>query len=135
LIQENIKKRLNSGYVCYHYLQNLLSSSLLSKTVNIRIYKSIVLPVVLYGCETWPPTLREKHRLTVFENRMLRIIVRPKRDEMMGGWKKLHNKELCDLYSSSSIIRMLKSQRMRWVRDVAQIAEKRNTCYWWESRR
>jgi hypothetical protein len=69
-------------------------------------------PVVLYGCETWSLTLREEHRLTVFENRVLRRIFGPKRDHVTGDWRKLHNKELHNLYSSPYIIRMIKSRRM-----------------------
>jgi hypothetical protein len=84
LIQEEIKKRLNSGNVCYHSVQNLLSSCLLSKNFKIRICKTIILPVVLYGCETWSLTRREEHRLRVFENRVLRRIFGPKRDEVTG---------------------------------------------------
>jgi hypothetical protein len=79
----------------------------------MRIYKTIILPVVLYGCETWSLTLRDQHRLRVFENRELRRIFGPKRDEVMGGWRKLHNEELHNLYTSPSIIRMIKSRRMR----------------------
>jgi hypothetical protein len=75
-IQEEIKKRLNSGNACYHSVHNLLSSRLLSKTITIRIYKTIILPLVLYGFETWSLTLREEHRLKVFENRVLRRIFR-----------------------------------------------------------
>jgi hypothetical protein len=71
LIHEEIKRRLNSGNACYHSVQKLLSSRLLSKNIKIRIYKTIILPVVLYGCETWSLTLREEHRLRVFENRVL----------------------------------------------------------------
>jgi hypothetical protein len=108
-----IKRRLNSGNACYHSVQSLLSSRLLSKNSKIRIYKTIILPVVLYGCETWSLTLREEHRLRVFENRVLRGIFGPKRDEVMGEWRKLHNKELHDLYSSPCIIRIIKSRRMR----------------------
>jgi hypothetical protein len=67
----------------------------------------------MYGCETWSLTLREEHRLRVFENRVLRRIFGPKRDEVMGEWRKLHNEELCDLYSSPSTIRIIKSRRMR----------------------
>jgi hypothetical protein len=104
LIQEEIRSRLNSGYDCYHSVQNLLSSHLLSKNVKIRIYKTIILPVVLYGCETLPLTLREEHRLRLFENRVLRRIFGPRREEVMGGWRKLCNEELRDLYSSPSII-------------------------------
>jgi hypothetical protein len=70
-----------------------LSSRLLSRNVKVKIYKTIILPVVLYGCETWSLTLREEHRLRVFENRVLRRIFGPKRDEMTGEWRKLHNEE------------------------------------------
>jgi hypothetical protein len=99
-----------SGNACYHSVQNLLSSHLLSKNLKIRIYKTIILPVVLYGCETWSLTLREEHRLRVFENRMLRRIFGPKREEVMGEWRKLHNEELRDLYSLPSIIRIIKNK-------------------------
>jgi hypothetical protein len=84
LIQEEIKRRLNSGNACYHSVQNLLSSQLLSKNLKIRTYETIILPVVLYGCETWSLTLREEHRQGVFENRVLRRIFGPKRDEVTG---------------------------------------------------
>jgi hypothetical protein len=84
LIQEEIKRTLNSGNACYHSVQNFMSSRLLSKNIKIRIYKSIILPVVLYGCETWSLTLREEHRLRVFENRVLRRIFGPMRDEVTG---------------------------------------------------
>ena len=81
-------------------MQNLLSSSLLSKNLKIKIHRTIILPVVLYGCETWSLTLREKRRLNVFENRVLRRIFGPKRDEVTGEWGKLHNEELSDMYCS-----------------------------------
>jgi hypothetical protein len=84
LIQEEIKRRMNSGNASYYSVQNLLSSWLLSKNLKIRIYKTIILPVVLFGCETWSVTLREEHRLEVFENRVLRRIFGPKRDEVTG---------------------------------------------------
>ena len=86
-IQEGIKSRLKLGNVCYYSVQNLLSSSLLSKTLKIKIYTSrtIILPVVLYGCETWSLTLREESRLRVFENRVLRRVFGPKRDEIRGN--------------------------------------------------
>jgi hypothetical protein len=74
-------------------------SRLLSTNVKVRIYKTIILPVVLYGCETWSLTLREEHRLRVFENRVLRRIFGPKRYRVTGGWRNLHNEELHDLYS------------------------------------
>jgi hypothetical protein len=93
------------------------------KKLKIRIYKTIILPVVLYGCETWSLILREERRLRVFENRMLRRIFGPKRDEVKGEWRKLHNKEVHDLYSSPSIIRIMKSRRMRWAGHVARMGE------------
>jgi hypothetical protein len=80
--------------------------------------------VVLYGCETWSLTLREEHRLRVFENRVLRRIFGPKRDEVTLGWKKLQNEELHNLYSSPSIIRMIKSRKMRWAGHVARMGRK-----------
>jgi hypothetical protein len=126
LIQEEIKRRLNSGNDCYRSVQSLLSSRLLSKNLKIRIYKTVILPVVLYGCEMWSVTLREVHKLRVFENRVLRRIFGPKKDEVTGEWRKLRNKELHDLYSSPIIIRMIKSQRMRWAGHVAQMGEKGN---------
>jgi hypothetical protein len=89
------------------------------------MYKNIILPVALYGCETWSLTLREEHRLRVFDNKVLRRVFGPKRDEVTGGWRKLYNEELRDLYSSS-INRIMKSRRMRWAGHVARMGEKRN---------
>jgi hypothetical protein len=86
--------------------------------VEVRIYKTIILPVVLYGCEIWSLTVREEHKVRVFENRVLRRIFGPKRDGVMGWWKKLHNVELHNLYSSPSIIRI---RRMRWAVHVARM--------------
>jgi hypothetical protein len=123
-IHEEIRIRLNSGNACYHAVQNL-SSRLLSINVKIKIYKTIILPVVLYGCETWCLTSREQHRLRVFENRVLRRIFGPKRDEVTRSWRKLHNGELHDLYFSPCIIGMIKARRMRWVGHVAPMAEVR----------
>jgi hypothetical protein len=82
---------------------------LLSKNIKIRIYKTTILPVVLYGCETWYLTLREEHRLRVFENRVLRRIFGPKTDHVTGDWRKLHNEELHNLYFSPNIIRIIGS--------------------------
>jgi hypothetical protein len=93
-IYEEIKSRLNSGNACYHAVQSVLSFRLLSRNVKVKIYKTIIMPVVLYGCETWSLTLREKFRLRVFENRVLRRIFGSKRDEVTGEWRKLHNEEL-----------------------------------------
>jgi hypothetical protein len=107
--REEINSRLNLGNAGYNSVQDLLSSSLLSKYINIKIYRTVILSVVLYGCETWSVTLREEHRLRVFENRVLRRIFGPKRDEITGEWRRLHNKELNYLYSSSDIIRVVKS--------------------------
>jgi hypothetical protein len=112
-IYEEIKSRLKSGNACYHSLQNLLSSSLLSKSVKNKIYRTIILHVVLYRCETRSRILREECRLRVFENKMLRRIFGPKRDEVTGEWRRLHNKELYALYSSPDIIRVIKLRRLR----------------------
>jgi hypothetical protein len=95
---DEIKSRLNSGNTCYYSVQNLLSSRLISRNLKIKIYKTVILPVVLYGWETWSLTLREEHRLRVFENRVLRRIFGP-RSEEDGSWRKLHNDELHNLYS------------------------------------
>jgi hypothetical protein len=112
----------------------LLASRLLPKNVKIRIYESIILPVVLYGCKTWSLTLREEHRLRVFENRVLRRIFGPKRDEVTGGQRKLHNAEFYDVYSSASITRMTKSRRVRWSRPVVRMGRRViHIVYWWES--
>jgi hypothetical protein len=103
----------------------MLSSRLLSRNVKIKIYRTIILPVVLYGCETWSLTLWEEHRLRVFENRVLRRISGPLRDEVTGGWRKLHNEEMHGLYSSLSIIRVIKARRMRWAGHVARMGDVR----------
>jgi hypothetical protein len=94
-------------------VQNVLPSSLLYKNLKIKIYRTIVLPIVLYGCETWSLTLREERRLRVFENRVLRGIFGPKRDEVTGEWRKLHSEELIGLYSSPYFVWVAKSRRMR----------------------
>jgi hypothetical protein len=101
-----------------------LSSCLISKNLKIKIYKTVILPVVLYGCETWSLTLGEEHRLRVFENSVLRKIFGPKREED-GSWRKLHNDEFHDPYSSPNIVRVIKSRRMRWAGHVACMGEGR----------
>ena len=106
-IQKEIKSRLKLGNACCHLVQNLLSSILLSKNLKINTYRTIILPVILYGCETWSLTLREESRLGVFENRVLRRIFGPRRDEVTGLRRKLHNEELNDLYSPN-IFRVIK---------------------------
>jgi hypothetical protein len=95
-------------------MQNLLFSMLLSKNTRIRVYRTVDLPVILYGCETWSLTLREEQRLRAFENRVLRRIFGLKRDEATGEWRTLHTMELNDLYSSPNIIRVIKSRIKRW---------------------
>ena len=104
-IAEEIKSRLRLGNACYHSVQNLLSSRLLSKNLK----RTVILPVVLYGCETWSLTLREERKLRVFENMVLRRIFGPRKDEVTGEWRRLHNGELNDLYCSLSIVRVIKS--------------------------
>ena len=112
-IQDEIKSRLKSRNVCYHSVQNLLSSSLLSNNIKIKIYRTIILPVVFYGCETWSFVLREELTLRVFENRVLRRLFGPKRDEITLEWRKLHNEELNALYFSPNIVRVINARRMR----------------------
>jgi hypothetical protein len=122
-IHGEIKSRLNSENASYHPVHNLLSSRLISKNLKIKIYRTVILPVVLYGCETWSLTLREEHRLRVFENRVLRISG-PKRGED-GSWRKFHDDELHNLYSSPNIVRVIKSRKMRWAGHVARMEEGR----------
>jgi hypothetical protein len=99
---------------------------LLSKKLKITIHRIIILPVVLYGCETWSLTLRKESKLRVFEKRVLKRIFGPKMDEVTGKWRKLHNGELNDLYCSPSILRVLKSRRMRWAEHVVRMVEGRD---------
>jgi hypothetical protein len=107
-------------------VHSLLSSRLLSKNLKVKIHKTIILPVVLYRCEIWSLTLREEHRLRVSENRVLRGIFGPKGDEVTGEWRKLHNGDLHNLYSSPDIIRQITSRRMLWAGHVARMGQGRN---------
>jgi hypothetical protein len=93
--------------------------------VKIYVYRTIILPMVLYGCETWSLTLREERRLKVFENRVLRRAFGPKRNEVTGEWKKLHNEELNDLYSLPNIVPVVKLRQMRWAGHVARMGKDR----------
>jgi len=109
---------------------------LLSKNLKIKIYRTIILPVVLYGCKTWSLTLREERKLRVFENMVLRRIFGPMSDEVTGGWRKLHNEVLNDLYPSPTIVWVVKSKRMRWAGHVARMVEERDCIRsWWGNQR
>ena len=114
-----------SGNACYHLARNFLSSTLLSKNIKIKRYRTVIL-LVIYGCETWSLILRDECRLGVFKNGVLRRIFGRKRDEETGEWWKLHNEELNDLYSSPNIIMVIKSTRMRWAVQVARKGERRS---------
>ena len=96
--QIETKSRLKPDNACYHSVQNLLSLSLITKIFKIKIYRNIILPLVLFGRKTWSFTMREERRLRMFENRVLRRIFEPKRDEETRKWRKLHNEELSDLH-------------------------------------
>jgi hypothetical protein len=108
-----------------------LSSRLLSKNVKIRIHKTKILPVFLYGRETWSLTLRAKHRLRVFENRVLRRIFGPKSDEVTVGCRKLRNEEFRNFFPN--VIRMIESRMMRWAGPVSRMGRRgMHIGYWWE---
>jgi hypothetical protein len=109
-------------------VQKVLSSSLLSKNIRIKIYRTVILSVVLCGFETWSLIWREEYRLTVFENSLLRRILGPRMDELTGEWRRLQ--DLHDLYSSPNIIRVIKSRRMRWVNHIWGRGEV-CTGFWW----
>jgi hypothetical protein len=135
-MQEEIKSRLKLGNACYYSVQYLLSSRLLFRNLKIKVYRTIILPAVLYGCETWSLTLREECRLRVIENRVLKRVFGPKRDEVTGKLRKLHIEELNYLYFLPSIVRVVKSRRMRWAGHVARMKRKEGRRGWcWENLR
>lgn len=114
-IVENVqtRSRLISGNTCYPSVTNLLSSYFLPKNIKMKIYRTIMLPVVWYGYETWSLIFREKHGLKVLDNRIVRKIFEPKREKVAGGWRKLYSEQLHELYSLRSIIWVIKSRRRR----------------------
>ena len=124
-IHEDIKSSLKSGNACSLSVQNLLPSSLLSKNLKIKIYRAVILRFVLYECETCSLILRKERGLRLFENKVLRRIFGSKRDEVTGKWRKLHNDNLKELYSSSNIVRVIKSRTMRWAGRVARMGDRR----------
>jgi hypothetical protein len=107
-VQEEIKSTMSSGNACYHLVQNPVSPCLLFKNLEIKIYRTIILSVVVYGSATWSLTLRKECKMKVSENKVLRRIFGPKRDKVTGEWRKLHNEELHELYSSSNVVQMIK---------------------------
>jgi hypothetical protein len=124
-IHDEIKSRLNSGNACHYSVQNPFSSRLILKNIKIKIYRTVILPVVLFGCETCSLTFREEHRLRVFKNRMLSRIFGPKK-AVDGTWRKLHNYELHSLYSSRNIVKVIKSRRLRLTGHVTCMREGRS---------
>ena len=124
--RDEIKCRLKAGNSCYYSVQALLSSRLLPRNLKIKIYKTIILSVVLYGCKTWSLTLKEERRLRVFENRILKWIFEPKKDAN-EEWRRLNNEEFHSLYCSPNIFSVLKSRRLRRTAYVSRIVEGRIT--------
>jgi hypothetical protein len=114
-----------SEVLCRKPLNYCTTREALFYETTVVCHCTIIVPVVLYGCETWSPTLRNECRLRVFENRILRRIFEPKRDEVTGEWRRLHNKELYALYSSTDMIRLIKSRRLRWAGHVTLWGEER----------
>jgi hypothetical protein len=131
----SIKSRLRSGNAAYHSVQNFLSSRLLYKNIKIKIYRTIIFPVVLYGCKTWSLTMWKERKLRGVENMVLRLFG-PRRAEVTGEWRRLHNEELNVLYCSPNVVQVIKSRRMRWAGHVERMGEDRG-CRgsWWGNRR
>jgi hypothetical protein len=109
-------------------VQDLVPSSLLSKNIKLKIYRTVILLVILYGCETWSLTLRKEHRLKVFEILVLRKVFGTEWDKVTG---ELYNEEIYYLYSSLNIIRVIKPRRMRWAANVVWEKEELHTGFWW----
>jgi hypothetical protein len=124
-IHKDIKRIPHSGNVCYHSVQNFCLR-IHYPYLKIKMYRGIILPVVLYGCETWLFTVGEESRLRVFEKRELRRIFGIKGDEVTGTWVRLYNEELNDLYSSPNMIWVIKSRRMSWMGHVACMGDRRS---------
>jgi len=112
-------------------VQNVLFSGLLSNNLKIKIYRTIILSVALHRCENWSLTLRQKRRLRVLESRVLKKTFRPKRNEVTGECRKLHNEELNDVYSLPNIVRVIKPRRMKWVGHVARLWREVYTGFRW----
>ena len=104
---------------------------MLFKNLKIKIHRKLILPVVFYGCETWSLTSKEERRLRVFENRVLRRIFGPKRDEVTGEWRKLHSEELNDFYSSPNIVRVIKSRKNEMGGACSAYGGEAYTGFWW----
>jgi hypothetical protein len=119
----NLKEE-NSGNVYYHSVQNVSFYHLLYRNIKIKIYRTIMLLVIMYGCETWQFTLTEEHRLRVTEKRVLKKIYGPEWEEVTGDWRKLHNEEVHHWCISPNIVKVIISRRIRWVGHVAGIGEK-----------
>ena len=122
-------RKLNIGsilemHAIMHY-RDFCHPNFSKKNSKLKIYKTVILPVILYGCETWTLTLREDQRLQVFENKFLREIFGPKRDDQTSEWRRLHNSELHDLYGKPDIIRIVKSRRLRWTGHVTRMGNER----------
>jgi len=108
-IQEDNHSTLQSGNACCHSVKNLLTSSMLSKIINIKTLRTVILSFILYGYENWSLTLKEEHLLRVFQSKVLRRIFGPKRDKVAGEWRELYNEKLNEMYSSPNTIRVTKS--------------------------
>jgi hypothetical protein len=135
-MNEEINSRLNSGNASYHLIESLFSSHLLLRNIKVEVYKTIIVPFVLYGCDTSSLILRQEHRLRVFENSFVRRIFLPQRDDVTGEWRKLHNEEHHDLYLSPDSMKQIESRRMRWAVHM-HAGERRQKCtgFLWKAQR